>query len=93
MPLDVRGDDDMQASFGAWTVLAMLSPASLPIDAKEAWLMSAGIAVLIAAPAGMGVLRGAYDRARGRYTRGGLPFLVALIVAFPGCLTAGQPVG
>ena len=93
MPVDRRGDDYVQASFGAWTVLAiLLLAASLLVDAQS-WLASVGVAAVIAAPAGMGVLRGVYDRARRRYTVGGLPFVLALVLAFLGVLAAVQPVG
>ncbi len=93
MPLDERGDDYVQASLGAWTVLAiLLFAASLLIGTNDSWPASVGLSALTAAPAGMGVLRGVYDRARGRYTAGGLPFVVALVVAFLGVLAAVQPV-
>ena len=93
VPVNQRGGDYVQASFGAWTVLAvLLLTASLFIDAQS-WPVSAGVAVVIAAPAGMGVLRGVHDRARARYTTGGLPFVLALALAFFGALAVVQPAG
>ena len=49
VPVDKRGDDYVQASFGAWTVVAVvLLVASLLIDAQS-WLVSVGLAVVIGA--------------------------------------------
>jgi hypothetical protein len=94
VPIRDRGDDYVQASFGAWLVLTLLVLlGALLIGPNDSWPWSLGAAGVVSVPAGMAVLRGVYDRARGRYTSGGLPFLFALVVSFLGALAALQPIG
>ena len=94
VPIRDRGSDYVQASFGAWLVLTvMVLLGALLIGPPDSWPWSLSVAAVVSLPAGMAVLRGVYDRLRGRYTSGGLPFLLALVVAFVGALAALQPIG
>ena len=94
VPIGDRDSDYTQASFGAWLVLTVLVLlGAVLIGPPDSWPGSLGVAAVVSVPAGMAVLRGVYDRARGRYTSGGLPFLLALLVAFAGALAALQPIG
>ncbi len=94
VPVRERGDEYVKASFGAWLLLTVLLLVGwLLIGPRDSWSGSLVAAALLTVPGGMAVLRGVHDRARQRYTTGGLPFLLALAVAFVGALATVQPVG
>lgn len=89
-----RDSDVLRALSGAWLVLTvLLALALLPFAPHDSWPWSAGVATLLTVPGAMSLLRGVYDPARGRYTRGGPALVLALVVAFLGALVAVQPVG
>ncbi len=79
---------------GWWLFIASVLGGLFAITHSGNWLMTVGLSVVVAFPAGLFVLRGVHDtvgRSR-RYTRGGWRAAACYLVALAGALAALQPV-
>jgi hypothetical protein len=93
IPVDERDEPYLKAVAGAWLALTGgLVVLALLLTPRDSWAAAALAALVLTVPAGMSLLRGIHDIARARYTAGGAPVAVALLVAFAGALAALQPV-